>query len=91
MVFGHHHKRFSPQTIDGVTYHSRTLGYAKEWQLTRAFIRQATLLTIKGRWVPSKAYYATKELKVFKDYREQQLAAELRDAMTIFDSNEMKG
>ncbi|CAN2923708.1 hypothetical protein SDNOR2018_00601 [Streptococcus dysgalactiae] len=60
-------------------------------QLTRAFIRQTTLLTIKGRWTPSKAYYAIKELKVFKDYRAQQLAAELRDAMTIFNSNEMKG
>lgn len=91
VVFGHQHKRFSPQTIDGVTYHSRPLGYAKEWQLTRAFIRQTTLLTIRGRSTPSKAYCAIKELKAFKDYFAQQLAAELRDAMTIFDSNEMKG
>lgn len=49
------------------------------------------LLTIRGRSTPSKAYCAIKELKAFKDYFAQQLAAELRDAMTIFDSNEMKG
>ncbi|MDV5977542.1 UNVERIFIED_CONTAM: metallophosphoesterase [Streptococcus canis] len=85
VVFGHNHKRFSPQTIDGVTYQSRPLGYTKEWQLTRAFIQKNPPTTIRGNWTPNKAYHAIKDLATFKAYQTEHLATELRDAMIIFD------
>ena len=38
VVFGHAHRSYGTVTIDGVSYHSRPLGYRREWDLTIDFV-----------------------------------------------------
>ena len=54
-------------TIDGVTYHSRPLGYRREWDLTIDFVSNHPELNPTGTWNLSKRYNLVKETaRVFR-------------------------
>ena len=52
VVFGHAHRSYGRVTIDGVTYHSRPLGYRREWDLTIDFVSNHPELNPTGTWNP---------------------------------------
>ncbi|KXT75792.1 hypothetical protein STRDD12_00904 [Streptococcus sp. DD12] len=85
VVFGHAHRSYGDQTIDGVTYHSRPLGYLREWDLTIDFVNDHPEYNPTGSWNLSKRYNAVKKLPEFQAYKRQHLAQEFRNSMTIFE------
>lgn len=84
VVFGHNHKRIKKTELDGITYHSKPLGYMKEWQLTDHFLKQFPHYLTKETYHPNKRFAAIKNEEAFLIYRQEHLAQELRSAMTIF-------
>lgn len=85
VVFGHAHRSYGTQKIDGISYHSRPLGYLREWDLTIDFVNQHPEYNPSGTWNLSKRYNAVKHLADFLAYKNLQLEQEFRKAMTIFD------
>ncbi len=85
VVFGHAHRSYGDQTIDGVTYHSRPLGYLREWDLTIDFVNDHPEYNPSGSWNLSKRYNAVKKLPEFQAYKHQHLADEFRHSMTILE------
>lgn len=85
VAFGHAHRSFGDVTLDGVTYHSRPLGYIREWDLTIDFVNQHPEYNPSGSWNLSKRYNAVKHLAVFQEYKNKHLATEFLNSMTIFD------
>ncbi|MGT2843952.1 metallophosphoesterase [Streptococcus hongkongensis] len=90
VYFGHNHHRISPHKIDDVTYHSRPLGYQKEWQLNNAFLIAHPDLMPTDYWKLSKRYSAIRESAEFEEFRRQKLAEEFRLAMTIIELEDKK-
>lgn len=81
VVFGHTHRRFADQDINGTRYSCRPLGYYYEWQLTREFVRQENLPT---RYEPPKLRsFLKKNDERFAAFRLQHLAAEFLQGMTL--------
>ena len=68
VVFGHAHRSYGTVTIDGVTYHSRPLGYRREWDLTIDFVSNHPELNPTGTWNLSKRYNLVKKRPEFLDY-----------------------
>lgn len=85
VVFGHAHRSYGTQNIDGINYHSRPLGYVREWDLTIDYVKQHPELNPSGTWNLSRRYNLVRYLPDFQDYKHQQLATEFRQSMTIFD------
>lgn len=86
VVFGHAHRSYGTVTIDGVTYHSRPLGYRREWDLTIDFVSNHPELNPTGRtWNLSKRYNLVKKRPEFLDYEKKELANEFLSSMTLFD------
>lgn len=85
VVFGHAHRSYGSQTIDSVRYHSRPLGYIREWNLTIDFVSQNPNYNPSGTWNLSKRYNQVKELADYQAYKKDRLAQEFRQAMTIID------
>lgn len=85
VVFGHAHRSYGHVLIDQVNYHSRPLGYIREWDLTIDFVNQNPSYNPTGTWNLSKRYNAVKQLADFQTYKTKQFSDELRHAMTIFD------
>lgn len=85
VVFGHAHRSYGSQTLDGITYHSRPLGYRREWDLTINYVNQHPELNPTGTWNLSKRYNLVKKLPDFKNFTRQQLEEEFRQSLTIFD------
>ena len=65
VVFGHAHRSYGTVKIDGVTYHSRPLGYRREWDLTINFVSNHPELNPTGTWNLSKRYNLVKKLPEF--------------------------
>ena len=85
VVFGHAHRSYGTVTIDGVTYHSRSLGYRREWDLTIDFVSNHPELNPTGTWNLSKRYNLVKKRPEFLDYEKKELANEFLSSMTLFD------
>ena len=85
VVFGHAHRSYGTVTIDGVTYHSRPLGYRREWDLTIDFVSNHPELNPTGTWNLSKRYNLVKKRPEFLEYEKKELANEFLSSMTLFD------
>ena len=85
VVFGHAHRSYGTVTIDGVTYHSRPLGYRREWDLTIDFVSNHPELNPTGTWNLSKRNNLVKKRPEFLDYEKKELANEFLSSMTLFD------
>lgn len=85
VVFGHAHRSYGSQTIDGIRYHSRPLGYVREWDLTIDFVNQNAHLNPSGTWNLSKRYHLVKKRADFQDHLKNHLAEEFEKSITLFD------
>ena len=86
VVFGHLHHRRQSQSIDGVCYHMRLLGYIREWKLTQNFFNAFPQYKIAQMYRLHKRYNTVKNLEEFLNYKKNHLADELRDALIILDT-----
>ena len=77
--------RHSARMIDGVCYHTRPLGYIREWQLTQQFFEDYPQYKISQMYRLHKRYNAVKNLSLFQSYKKKHLQKELEDALIIFD------
>lgn len=71
VVFGHAHRSYGTVTIDDVTYHSRPLGYRREWDLTIDFVSNHPELNPTGTWNLSKRYNLVKKRQEFLEYEKR--------------------
>ncbi|NLQ41168.1 phosphoesterase [Streptococcus mutans] len=85
VTFGHAHRSFGDVKLDGVVYHSRPLGYIREWDLTINFVNQHPQYNPSGSWNLSKRYNAVRYLEDYQAYKRKYLAKEFSHSMTIFD------
>ncbi|MGT2906398.1 metallophosphoesterase [Streptococcus dentiloxodontae] len=85
VVFGHAHRSYGDVEIDGVCYHSRPLGYVREWDLTINFVSKHPELNPTGTWNLSKRYNLVKRRSDFQAYKKAELAREFCNSMTLFD------
>ncbi|CAM4146392.1 metallophosphoesterase [Streptococcus penaeicida] len=85
VVFGHNHRRIKVQKYDGILYHSRPLGYSKEWRLTNDFLKANPQLISPTAWTPNKRFAAIHKNENFLAYKATHLKEELASAMTIFE------
>ncbi|MFU2205531.1 metallophosphoesterase family protein [Streptococcus pluranimalium] len=85
VVFGHAHRSYGSQKIDGINYHSRPLGYRREWDLTIDYVNQHPELNPTGTWNLSKRYHLVKILPDYQNYTKKQLKEEFRKSVTVFD------
>lgn len=67
VVFGHTHRKLESQTIDGIRYYCRSLGYMYEWPETRKWLREYIKAPLpnmaavkKGLSIHHKAYQQVK-------------------------------
>ena len=79
------HHRHSARMIDSVCYHTRPLGYIREWQLTQQFFEDYPQYKIPQMYRLHKRYNAVKDLSLFQSYKKKHLRKELEDALIIFD------
>ncbi|OZV23989.1 metallophosphoesterase [Streptococcus sobrinus] len=84
VVFGHAHRSYGDQTIEGVTYHSHPLGYIREWDLTIDFVSNHPELNPSGTWNLSKRYNLVRKNPDYQAYKKEQFQTELLKSMTIF-------
>ncbi|MDY3041347.1 phosphoesterase [Streptococcus pluranimalium] len=85
VIFGHAHRSYGSQMIDGINYHSRPLGYRREWDLTIDYVNQHPELNPTGTWNLSKRYHLVKRLPDYQNYTKKQLKEEFRKSITVFD------
>lgn len=85
VVFGHGHRSYPAKTIDGVTYHTKPLGYRREWSLTQRFLTKHPEYYNDIPWKLNKHYQAIKKLPAFQDTVKKEFKEELKASMTIFD------
>ena len=81
VVFGHTHRRFADQKIQGTTYSCRPLGYYYEWGITRDFVLDNQLAEV---FIPMKMRSLLNKYQAeFAAYKEAQLIEEFRKAVTL--------
>jgi len=81
VVFGHTHRRFGTEAIDGVTYHCRPFGYFFEWRLTRDFVLNNQLAE---SFNPTKMRgLLRKNQEAFDQYKQAHLLEEFQRSLTI--------
>jgi len=81
VVFGHTHRRFEDQTIQGTVYSCRPLGYYYEWGITRDFVLDNHLAEV---FIPMKMRsLLNKHQAPFTAYKEAHLIEEFRKAITL--------
>lgn len=81
VVFGHTHRRFDEQLIQGTRYHCRPLGYYYEWRLTRDFVLNNQLVE---EYNPMKLRgVLRKHQEAFQAYKSEHLKQEFQQAMTV--------
>ena len=85
VVFGHTHHRFPTQIIDGITYHCRPLGYQREWELIRNFLKIYPHYQIDKPYQLHKQFAAIRDQEEFIHYRKDHLKDEFRRALTIIE------
>ena len=83
VIFGHSHHRIPTTTIDSITYHSRPLGYIREWNLCKQFFEDFPEFDFSKRYDPYKRYRRIKDLPEFKAYKKKKLKHEFSQAMII--------
>lgn len=83
VVFGHTHRRFEDQVIQGTKYSCRPFGYYYEWQLTRQFVLQEKLVE---KYNPMKLRGVLRDhYPAFLAYQKKHLQEEFERALTIID------
>lgn len=83
VVFGHTHRRFKKQKINGIYYHCQPFGYYYEWQLSREFVKENQLSEVLE---PTKLRGVLRRHdKEFLHYRKVHLLEEVQKGMTILD------
>lgn len=83
VAFGHTHRRFIDQKINGTLYSCRPLGYYYEWQLTRQFVLTNHLVE---RVNPMKLRKILKDNWAgFQVAKENHLAEEFQQALTLIN------
>lgn len=85
VVFGHAHCSYGTIEIDGVRYHSRPLGYTREWDLTIDYVKQHPHLNPTGTWNLSKRYNLIKNNPNFQAYKNEKFKVELLTSLTLFE------
>lgn len=85
VIFGHEHRSYGHVTLDGVNYHSRPLGYIREWDLTINFVSDHPELNPSGTWNLSKRYNLVRKNPAYQAYQKEQFKTELLNSMTIFN------
>lgn len=81
VVFGHTHRRFEDQTIQGTTYSCRPIGYYYEWGITRDFVLENQLAET---FIPMKMRRLLNDHQAaFAAYKEAHLVEEFQRAMTL--------
>lgn len=85
VVFGHAHRSFGQVDLNGIRYHSRPLGYVREWNLTIDYVQKHPELNPTGTWNLSKRYNLVKKLSHFQNYKKENLEREFLNSMSIFD------
>lgn len=85
VVFGHAHRSYGTVDIDGIRYHSRPLGYTREWDLTIDFVNQHPHLNPSQTWNLSKRYNLVKNNPHYQAYKKEKFKDELLSSMTLFD------
>lgn len=85
VVFGHAHRSYGTKVIDGISYHSRPLGYIREWDLTIDYVNKHPHLNPTGTWNLSKRYNLVKKLPDFQNYLRQHFSQEIENSITYFD------
>lgn len=81
VVYGHLHHRHKARKIDGVTYHSRPLGYSREWAMIDTFFRTHPEYEALNSYRQSKRYNAIKDDPVFQAFRKEHLYHEFQNAL----------
>lgn len=83
VVFGHTHRRFDKQIINGISYSARPLGYFYEWHLTKNFMLENELMTAFN------PYKVRQLLRTHQDsfnvYQTKHLKSEFNQALTIIN------
>lgn len=83
VVFGHTHRRFEDQVIQGTKYSCRPFGYYYEWQLTKKFVLQEKLVE---KYNPMKLRGVLRDhYPAFLAYQKKHLQEEFERALTIID------
>lgn len=85
VVFGHTHRSYGTVEIDGVRYHSRPLGYMREWDLTIDFVNQHPHLNPSQTWNLSKRYNLIKNNPLYQAHKKEKFKNELLGSMTLFE------
>ena len=85
VVFGHAHRSYGTVEIEGVRYHSRPLGYQREWDLTINFVNQNPHLNPSQTWNLSKRFNLIKDNPHYQDYKKEKFKDELLSSMTLFE------
>lgn len=85
VIFGHAHHRIVTQSIDGILYHSRPLGYTYEWQMVSDFLREYPEYKIEQDYHLRKRYQAIKNLNSWQEYRSKNLAKEFLSSLSFFN------
>ena len=85
VVFGHSHRSYGTVEIEGVRYHSRPLGYQREWDLTINFVNQNPHLNPSQTWNLSKRFNLIKDNPHYQDYKKEKFKDELLSSMTLFE------
>lgn len=83
VIFGHTHRRFEDQVIQGTKYSCRPFGYYYEWQLTRKFVLQEKLVE---KYNPMKLRGVLRDhYPAFLAYQKKHLQEEFEQALTIIN------
>lgn len=88
VVFGHLHHRHKTKMIEGIRYHMRPLGYTREWKMIGQFLASNPQYQNLKNERLHKRYNAIRKLPIFKNYKTEHLAEELKDALTIIDTKQ---
>ncbi|MDQ0222649.1 metallophosphoesterase [Streptococcus moroccensis] len=88
VVFGHLHHRHD-RVIGGVRYQARPLGYKREWQMIRQFLKQHPHLVTGPNYELAKRYRDVKDKPEFQEFYQKYLKKELSDALIRYDLSEI--
>lgn len=83
VVFGHTHRLFPAQKINGTIYRCQPLGYYYEWQLTREFVLENQLMS---SFNPMNVRSVLKDHQAeYQAFRNKHLKSEFTKGMTVID------
>lgn len=83
VVFGHTHRRFGEQEIDGILYHCQPFGYYYEWEMTWEFLMNNQLTETFNP--PKMRSLLRQHQEAFTAYRQVHLLEEFQRGVTLID------